>query len=92
MIERIEELDIFGKPKVIFKDPSKRDISYEVTKLNMGSTLWRVKCGTGNVPKALEGLWTHRVYAEEAVIDYLKNTKVTRTVKAKQLETTAEAN
>lgn len=91
MIERVEELDVFGKPKVTFTS-DKRNITYEVTKLNMGSTLWKVKCGTGNVPKALQGMWTKMEKAEEAVVKYLENTKVTRTVKAKQLETTAEAN
>jgi hypothetical protein len=91
MINRVEELDIFGKPKVIFTS-DKRDITYEVTKLNMGSSLWRVKCGTGNVPKALQGSWTKMDDAEKAVVKYLEKTKVTRTVKAKQLETTAETN
>ena len=91
MIERVEELDIFGKPKVIFTS-DKRDISYEVTKVNMGSALWKVKCGTGNVPKVLQGMWTKMEEAEKAVVKFLENTKVTRTVKAKKLEATAEAN
>ena len=91
MIERTEELDIFGKPKAIFTS-DKRDISYEVTKVNMGSALWKVKCGTGNVPKVLQGMWTKMEEAEKAVVKFLENTKVTRTVKAKKLEATAEAN
>ena len=81
MIEYREQLDEFGKPIVVISDKEKRDIEYTVRRVNMGSALWKVTCGTGPIPKDLQGYNTTMDAACDRVESYLNKSKVTRTVK-----------
>ena len=69
---RLEE-DVFGKPIVLVCDPSVRKIEYEVSRLNGGSSLWAITPRTGPVPKELQGYFTNRIQAEDAVKNFLRN-------------------
>jgi hypothetical protein len=92
MIERREGLDEFGKPTAVYSDKSKRDIEYTVRKRDMGSSLWRITCGTGPVPSALQGYHTDMARAEDAVVNYLKSIKTSRTLKGRQRANQSETD
>lgn len=83
MITREEKMDEFGKPIYVLSDKEKRDIEYTVRRRNMGSTLWKITCGSGPIPKALEGCYTNSQDAEDQAVRYLKRIKTSRTVRTR---------
>jgi hypothetical protein len=74
---RLEE-DVFGKPIVLMSDPSVRKIEYEISRLNGGSALWAITPRTGPVPRELQGFFTNRIQAEDAVKNFLRNKRASK--------------